>query len=256
MPETGGTIFLSYPLRAAGTGGPVGAPIAAYRKGNRSEPALAGYQHFGGGSDEPLKPYRSYPADLTSGPQRQSSLSDSLGGVERVRAWPDHRHGFATSGPQRHWQSWGVVRALPSACSVLRYARSDPAAGSDKYIPSCKDRPFFRNGWSRAALCPWIPGDIWSRRPSSRRSPMVSTSVRALQSPALALTSRKSGLPCLQGGCTRTDVWSNKTEVSRPSRSPSIRYGTSPALPNASARWKPTCAASCSNRPRGCFPSW
>jgi hypothetical protein len=45
-----------------------GAPIVAYRKGNRSEPALAGYQHFGGGSDEPLKPYRSYPADLTSGP--------------------------------------------------------------------------------------------------------------------------------------------------------------------------------------------
>src|SRR5215831_12087560 len=111
----------------------VGAPIVAYRKGNRSEPALAGYQHFGGGSDEPLKPYRSYPADLTSRPQRQSSLSDSLGGVERARAWPDHRHGFATSGPQRHWQSWGVVRALPSACSVLRYARSDPAAGSDKY---------------------------------------------------------------------------------------------------------------------------
>src|SRR5262249_15950862 len=109
------------------------------RKGNRSEPALAGYQHFGGGSDEPLKPYRSYPAALTARPQRQSSLSDSLGGVERARAWPDHRHGFATSGPQRHWQSWGVVRALPSACSVLRYARSDPAAGSDKYIPSCKD---------------------------------------------------------------------------------------------------------------------
>src|SRR5262249_8166479 len=142
MPETGGTMFLSYPLRAAGTGGPVGAPIAAYRKGNRSEPALAGYQHFGGGSDEPLKPYRSYPAALTSGPQRQSSLSDSLGGVERVRAWPDHRHGFATSGPQCHWQSRRVVRALPSACSIVRYARSDPAAGSDKYIPSRKDRPF------------------------------------------------------------------------------------------------------------------
>ena len=52
---------------------------------------MAGYQHFGGGSDEPLKPYRSYQADLTSGPQRQSSLSDSLGGVERVRAWPEER---------------------------------------------------------------------------------------------------------------------------------------------------------------------
>src|SRR5262249_42677928 len=36
----------------------------------------------------------------------------------------------------------GVVRALPSACSVLRYARSDPAARSDKHIPSRKDRPF------------------------------------------------------------------------------------------------------------------
>src|SRR5262249_27421166 len=109
---------------------------------NRSEPALAGYQHFGGGSDEPLKPYRSYPADLTSGPQRQTSLSDSLGGAERARAWPDHRHGFATSGPQCHWQSRGVVCALPSACSILRYARSDPANGSYKYIPGCKDRPF------------------------------------------------------------------------------------------------------------------
>jgi hypothetical protein len=64
----------------------VEAPIVAYRKGNRSEPALAGYQHFGDASDEPLKPYRSYPADLTSGPQRQSSLPDSLGGVERVQA--------------------------------------------------------------------------------------------------------------------------------------------------------------------------
>src|SRR5262249_35095444 len=143
MPETGRTILCPYTLRAAETGGPLGrAPIVAYRKGNRSEPALAGYQHFGGGSDEPLKPYRSYPADLTSGPQRQSSLSDSLGGVERPRAWPDHRHGFATSGPQCHWQSRGVVRALPSASSILRYARSDPAAGSDKYIPSRKDRPF------------------------------------------------------------------------------------------------------------------
>src|SRR5262249_8964903 len=48
-----------------------------------------------------------------------------------ARAWPDQRHGFATSGPQRRWQSWGVVRALPSACSVLRYARSDSPAGSD-----------------------------------------------------------------------------------------------------------------------------
>jgi hypothetical protein len=118
----------------------VGGPIVL--RGNRSEPALAGYQHFGGSSDEPLKPYRSYPADLTSGPQCQSSLSDSLGGVERARAWPDHRHGFATAGPQCHWQSWGVVRALPSACGVLRYARSDPAARSDKYVPSCKDRSF------------------------------------------------------------------------------------------------------------------
>src|SRR5262245_18644858 len=107
-----------------------------------ASPPWRAYQHFGGGSDEPLKPYRSYPADLTSGPQRHSSLSDSLGGVERVRAWPDHRHGFATSGPQCHWQSRRVVRALPSACSIVRYARSDPAAGSDKYIPSRKDRPF------------------------------------------------------------------------------------------------------------------
>src|SRR5262249_13000927 len=56
-----------------------------------------------------------------------------------------------------------------------------------------------------------------------------------------ACGARAAGLPCLLGGCTGTDVWSNKTEVSRPSRSPSIRYGTSPALPNASARWKPTC---------------
>jgi hypothetical protein len=48
----------------------VGARIVTYRKGNRKEPALAGYQHFGGGSDEPLEPYRSYPVDLTSGPQR------------------------------------------------------------------------------------------------------------------------------------------------------------------------------------------
>src|SRR5215510_10822968 len=99
------------------------------RKGNRSEPALAGYRHFGGGSDEPLKPYRSYPVDLTPGPKRQSSLSDSLGGAERVRTRPDHWHGFPTAGSQRHWQSWGVVRALPSACSVSRYARSDSAAG-------------------------------------------------------------------------------------------------------------------------------
>src|SRR5262249_17831250 len=37
------------------------------------------------------------------------------------------------------------------------------------------------------------------------------------QTPALGLTSRRSGLPCLLGGCTGTDVWSNKTEVSRPS---------------------------------------
>src|SRR6266498_2947996 len=98
MPETGGTIFGYYTLRAAGTGGPLGRSAdCRLPEGNRSGPALAGYQHFGGGSDEPLKPYRSYPADLTSGPQRQSSLSDSLGGVERVRARPDHRHGFATS---------------------------------------------------------------------------------------------------------------------------------------------------------------
>src|SRR5262249_18965014 len=182
MPETGGTIFLSYPLRAAGTGGPVGAPIAAYRKGNRSEPALAGYQHFGGGSGEPLKPYRSYPADTTSGPHRQSSLSDSLGGVERVRAWPDHRHGFATSGPQCHWQSRRVVRALPSACSILRYARSDPAVGSDKYVPSRKDRPFSTMDGAaphcvHGSLGTSGRGDLpvgdsrWSRPPSEHRSP-------------------------------------------------------------------------------------
>src|SRR5215831_5370347 len=55
MPETGRTIFCFYTLRAAETGGPLGgAPIVACRKGNRSEPALAGYQHFGGGSDELL----------------------------------------------------------------------------------------------------------------------------------------------------------------------------------------------------------
>src|SRR5262245_22861204 len=170
MPEKGGTIFVCYTLRALGPEVRlVGAPIVAYRKGNRSEPALAGYQHFGGGSDEPLKPYRSYPADLTSGPQRQSSLSDSLGGVERVRAWPDHRHGFTTSGPQCHWQSRGVVRALPSACSVLRYARSDPAARSDKHIPSRKDRPFSAMDGATPHCVHGFPGDIWSRRPSSWR---------------------------------------------------------------------------------------
>src|SRR5262245_34866572 len=63
-------IFRAYTLRAAGTGGPLGrGPDCRFTgTGNRSEPALAGYQHFGGSFDEPLKPYRSYPADLTSGP--------------------------------------------------------------------------------------------------------------------------------------------------------------------------------------------
>src|SRR5215831_1789281 len=63
-------IFRAYTLRAAGTGGPLGrGPDCVFTgTGNRSEPALAGYRHFGGSSDEPLKPYRSYPADLTSGP--------------------------------------------------------------------------------------------------------------------------------------------------------------------------------------------
>jgi hypothetical protein len=171
MSEMGRTIFALNTLRATEERRSAWSQprLSLTGRENRSEPALAGYQHFGGGSDEPLKPYRSYSADLTSGPQRQTSLSVSLGGAERARAWPDHRHGFATSGPQCHWQSRGIVCALPSACSILRYARSDPANGSDKYIPSCKDRPFFRNGWSHAALCPWIPGDIWSRRPSNRR---------------------------------------------------------------------------------------
>src|SRR6516225_2260558 len=40
---------------------------------------------------------------------------------------------------------------------------------------------------------------------------MVSTSVRALPSPALALTSRKCGSHCLPGGYTRTDVWCSPT---------------------------------------------
>jgi hypothetical protein len=49
MPETGRTIFRPYTLRAATPEVRLGgAPIVVYRKGNRSEPALAGYQHFGG----------------------------------------------------------------------------------------------------------------------------------------------------------------------------------------------------------------
>jgi hypothetical protein len=80
---------------------------------------------------------------LTSHPDPNAKVRFPIHwGAERARAWPDHRHRFPTAGPQRHSQAWGVVRALPSACSVLRYARSDPAAGSDKYISSCKDRPF------------------------------------------------------------------------------------------------------------------
>src|SRR5262245_6526320 len=69
-PEMVRTIFRAYTLRAVGTGGPLGrGPDCRFTgTGNRSEPALAGYQHFGGSFDEPLKPYRSYPADLTSGP--------------------------------------------------------------------------------------------------------------------------------------------------------------------------------------------
>src|SRR5262245_30191942 len=144
MPETGRTIFCFYTLRAAETGGPLGGGADCRLPEGKSKRARLRRAISILGVALMNRSNRIDHIRLTSHPDPNAKVRFPIHwGASSV-----HERGpiiGTVSRPQDLnviGSHGGVVRALPSASSILRYARSDPAAGSDKYIPSRKDRPF------------------------------------------------------------------------------------------------------------------
>ena len=122
---------LLYIRRRAALGG--GAREEALKFNHRARPQRRA-DGFLDSANESLEPYRSYPDHLAPRARRQAALSDPLGGTDRARTRPDHRHRFAPGRSQRHRQPWRLLRAL-SRARGFRRARSIRSAGRTSPTP-------------------------------------------------------------------------------------------------------------------------
>jgi len=110
-----------------------------------------------------------------------------------------------------HGGSYALYRALAVSSGTL-----DPIRRPDltNTYPAAKIGPFPQ--WMEprriVSMDPW--GHLVAETFQSEIADGLD--VRALPSPALALTSRKCGSHCLPGGYTRTDVWCSPTGASQP----------------------------------------